>query len=358
MGAEDERAKALELVDLRKSAWTALLDQPFYAAELGARIQAKLVDDGDASLAKVEIDRYRRTAKTLSKGETKQRLNKHAAARDALVEILHRHRHEAAMFRAIVRIARGHEGELAEGQLTSAQRRAYASQLRKAESALSRARQHFVARNLRLVVTIARRYSHSFLTQEDLIQEGTLGLVRAVDGYDPSRGTRFSTYAGWWIRHGISRAIANYGLTVRVPANLLSLRAQINRAEQQLRADGREQVSNTELAETLGASAKTVAKARRAVLGQAEMPSNLRDEQTLDVDSMLDWPVVREQMHEHVAELPGIEASIIRHRFPLDGRKPMTLAQLGEVHSLSRERIRQLEKRALERIRGELQVLV
>ena len=138
---------------------------------------------------------------------------------------------------------------------------------------------------------------------------------------------------------------------------MLSLRAQITRVEQQLIAEGRGQVSNTELAEALGAPVKTVAKARRAVLGQSEMPTNLSDEQNLDVDAMLDWPVVREQMHEHVAQLPGIEASIIRHRFPLDGRKPMTLAQLGEVHSLSRERIRQLEKRALERIRGEMRNL-
>jgi len=308
-------------------------------------------------MAKRELERLRRASRALNRSKTKQRLNKFEVARDTVVERLLCHRHEAALFRAMVRLVRGHEGELAEGRLSVEQRRAHAAALRRAESALSRARQRFVARNLRLVVSIARRYSHSFLTHEDLIQEGTLGLLRAVDGFDPTRGTRFSTYASWWIRHGISRAIANYGLTVRVPANLLSLRAQVLRLERQRLAEGRDRVSDAELAEQLGVTTKAVTKARRAVLAEAEMPTALADEQTLDVDAALDWPILCEQMHAQVAELPGIEASIIHHRFPLDGRKPLTLAQLGEVHSLSRERIRQLEKRALLRMRDDLQTV-
>ena len=359
LSAQQELNLAQKLVELRAEGWSRLFAYHPYVAPLCARLE-QLVDEGEDELVD-KIKRLRKVGSSIRARSPQATVDKLDAARQELIELLAYHRHGADLFRRCSRAARGvSETPLRARKPTEGSRvfRTYLSELRKAESDLGRARQRFVASNLRLVVSVARRYKHPFLTREDLIQEGTLGLIRAVDGYDPRRGTRFSTYAAWWIKHGITRAIANHGLTIRVPANMLTLRAQLVRLEQQFLADHHRSPTNEELAKLAGAPLRTVAKARTAVLGQTELPhegANLPDEQPVDVEHMLDWPVVEQAMLDRVEALPGIEASIIRHRFPLDGRPVMTLAQLGEVHSLSRERIRQIEKRALSRMRGQLQ---
>jgi RNA polymerase primary sigma factor len=361
MSAKDELRRAHELVALREVVWIRLLDYPPFAEALCDRLAVELGDDAPGA----ELATLSEAAAQLRERDTKQRAQVYAEARDALAKCVHRHRHEARVSRSLASEVRmvGREGGLDARKPPRGSRvyRCYLAGLRRAEARLTAARQAFVANNLRLVVTVARRYKHPFMTQADLIQEGTLGLLRAVDGYDPSRGTRFSTYAGWWIKHGITRALANHGLTVRVPANVLSLRAQLSKAEQQFIAEHGRSPTDKELARELGSSIKTVANARQAVLGRAELPGegdNLADEQSVDVDGLLDWPVLERELLERVDTLPGIEAAVIRKRFALDGDAPMTLAEIGEIHCLSRERIRQIEKQALRRMRGELQPLM
>lgn len=358
MSAADELFHARELVGLRRRFWVCLLDYPPFAEAIVAYVEASL---REAVLA-VELEDMRHAAIGVRELEHRQANERYAAARDRLAAALHVHPEEAPLARAldaeICTIAARRSTGLLDVRMpprTSQVFRRYAVAVRRAEAELTVARQRFVAANLRLVVSLARRYGHTFLSQADLIQEGTLGLLRAVDGYDPTRGTRFSTYAAWWIRHGITRALANHGLTVRVPANVLGLRTQLGRAERAFVAEHGRAPSDRELATVLGIPSKTVGNARRVGLEAVELPEDgLVDDEPLDLDAVLDRPIVMREMVDVLDGLPGIEGAVIRKRFALDGDEPMTLAEIGEVHCLSRERIRQIEIQALRRMRGEL----
>ncbi len=364
MSADEELARARELVEIRRRAWACMLDYPPFVEAIVEHLGAEL---GDSEPPTAQLAALRDAASALRDRDVRKTLEGYARARDALAEALHKHRSEAPLFRALAAEVRAIAScraarrtpvlEVRTPPRGSKVFRRYASAVRRVETQLVTARQRFVAANLRLVVTIARRYNNGFLTQADLIQEGTLGLLRAVDGYDPGRGTRFSTYAAWWIKHGITRALANHGLTVRVPANVLGLRAQLVRVEQAFIGEQGRSPTDRELAQILGVPSKTVANARQAVHTSVELPNDadwLADEDAIDVDSVLDEPVVVGEMVDLVDRLPGIEGAVIRKRFALDGEAPMTLAEIGEVHCLSRERIRQIEKQALLRMRGEL----
>ena len=365
MDAAEELSRAEELVRLRRRVWASLLDYPPFAEAIIAVVEEGL---GDNDPPKSALERLRAAAVAVRERDVRETLADYAAAREALTELLHRHRGEAPLRRALVADIDAIAGRRTarRGTRTLEVRtpprgsmvfRRYVVALRRVEAELNSARQHFVAANLRLVVTISRRYNNGFLSQADLVQEGTLGLLRAVDGYDPGRGTRFSTYAAWWIKHGITRALANHGLTVRVPANVLGLRAQLTRLEQTFVLEHGRSPSDRELARVVGSPTKTVANARRAVMAAVELPSDGErslGEDSPDLDAILDEPVVVREMVEAVEALPGIEGAVIRKRFALDGEQPMTLAEIGELHCLSRERIRQIEKQALGRMRGVL----
>lgn len=361
MSPSEELIRAEELVRLRRRIWLCLLDYPPFAEAIVAYIGAQLLDRAP----KQELDDMQRAAACVRELDNRETSERYTAARDRLADALHVHQDEAPLVRALhgeiqsIAARRFHVRankllDVRTPSRTSQVFRRYLAALTEAEAELTRARQRFVAANLRLVVSLARRYSHAFLTRADLIQEGTLGLLRAVDGYDPTRGTRFSTYATWWIKHGITRAIANHGLTVRVPTHVLGLRAQLHRAERSFVAEHGRMPNERELATSLGVSDKAVANARRSGLGFDEISDAIADDELVDLDAALDQPVVAGEMADALERLSGIEGAVIRKRFALDGEEPMTLAEIGEVHCLSRERIRQIEKRALERMRGEL----
>jgi len=360
MSASEELTRARELVALRRRVWICLLDYPPFAEAIVAHLESEL----RAPAPTAELEQMRRASIRVRELDDREAVERYAAARDALARALHVHADEAPLARALsveVRtIAARRVTRLLDVRTpprTSSVFRRYVAALRAAEAELTVARQRFVAANLRLVVSLARRYAHAFLTQADLIQEGTLGLLRAVDGYDPNRGTRFSTYAAWWIRHGITRALTNHGLTVRIPANVLGLRTQLLRAERVFVAEHGRSPTDRELALALGVASKTVGNARRVGQGAVELPDDgVADEEPVDLDAALDFPVVVRELVEVLDGLPGIEGAVIRKRFALDGEQPMTLAEIGEVHCLSRERIRQIEKQALNRMKGELRL--
>ncbi len=361
MSAAEELVRARELISLRRRVWIALLDYPPFAEAIVAHLAAELHEAPPTA----ELEDLRRAAVAVREQIDRDAAERYAAARERLADALHVHPDEAPRVRAleaeIRTIATRRVARLLDVRTpprTSQVFRRYAAAVRRAATDLTVARQRFVAANLRLVVTLARRYNHTFLTQADLIQEGTLGLLRAVDGYDPTRGTRFSTYAAWWIRHGITRALANHGLTVRVPANVLGLRAQLGRAEQAFVAEHGRTPTDRELAAALGVPSKAIVNARRIGLhGAVELDDDgVIDEDAMDLDSVLDEPIVLREMTDVLDALPGIEGAVIRKRFALDGEQAMTLAEIGEVHCLSRERIRQIEKQALQRMRGALRL--
>jgi RNA polymerase primary sigma factor len=358
LSVSEELARAQELVGLRRRAWISLLDYPPFTDGIVAYVESELGEDPPT----IELEQLRRASASVREQDAREASERYAAARDRLADALHVHPNEAPLVRALhaevrtlaARRVAPRVLDVRTPSRTSQAFRRYAASVRKAELELTRARQRFVAANLRLVVSLARRYAHAFLTQADLIQEGTLGLLRAVDGYDPTRGTRFSTYAAWWIKHGITRALANHGLTVRVPAHVLGLRALLSRAERSFVSEHGRSPSDRELASALGVSSKVVGNARHVGHASVELAEDAADEQAIDLDDVLDQPVVVGEMFDVLDRLPGIEGAVIRKRFALDGEEPMTLAEIGEVHCLSRERIRQIETQALKRMRGVL----
>lgn len=218
-----------------------------------------------------------------------------------------------------------------------------------------RVKNRFVEANLRLVLSTARRYAvYGLLPLEDLIQEGNMGLMTAVDRFDGSRGFKFSTYATWWIRHAINRAVANSGRTVRLPAHLVSTITKIRRIQRELVAQGLDPTPEI-LASQSTLPMRKVAQALRLQhahpvsldepVGDLENSALLQDvipDNSPDFDDIIDEQRCHERLEEAIERLPGIQGSIVRGRFGLDG-KEMTLADLGDIHNLSRERIRQLQ---------------
>jgi RNA polymerase sigma factor (sigma-70 family) len=251
--------------------------------------------------------------------------------------------------------------------------RAYTEYVRRvaaAARASADARNDFVKANLRLVVSIARRFNHGRMALADLIQEGNLGLIKAVERYDYRRGFRFSTYASWWIRHAISRALADKGREVRLPVHMIDAHHRLSKAKRELTARLGRQPTTEDLAEATGIAADKIEKMRTYLLDQSvsiDRPSS--DEEGRQVVEYLQDPYAEEssptddlasealtgELHRLLSELKPIEADILRRRFGLADDKELTLKEIGEQYNLSRERIRQLQEQALMKMRRALE---
>jgi RNA polymerase primary sigma factor len=230
-----------------------------------------------------------------------------------------------------------------------------------------KAREHMIRANLRLVVKIAREYEGLGLPLLDLINEGNMGLMKAVERFDPAKGGKLSTYSSWWIKQSIRRALANQGKTIRLPVHVADKIYHMRLAELRLQETLGREPTEEELAQELETTPRRVAALRTAAIRPASLDAPLGDEDSSrlgDVvpDEMAASPAeslerrtTAEKVLELVEKLPDREASILRFRFGLGGGSERTLEDVGKKFGVTRERIRQLQNLALGKLRNMLE---
>jgi RNA polymerase primary sigma factor len=361
MHKDEEHAAAERIAGLRAAFWEALLGDPALLPALCGLIEGSLPAEKRPDEALKAVRRAVRGTRTRSAA--------HAQARELLaLEMSRRDVDGALADRVLADLTslelgqpcaslRCEPGEVSAATIAAA---------RRTQQALLAAKNAFVRANLRLVISIARKMQRGHLPLQDLIQEGNIGLLKAVDRFDHRRGFRFSTYAAWWIRHSISRAICDKGRTVRLPVHLTEVASKLARAGREFEQAHGRAASDEELSAMTNISLGRISRTRRAyVEAPISLEQPLPEMQGLPlVDAIadpeaalpgesLDDELLRASLEQGIAGLTPLELEILRLRLGTDEGEGLTLQEIGRRYALSRERIRQLQERALAKLRGE-----
>jgi len=240
---------------------------------------------------------------------------------------------------------------------------ALAHRVRKGDEA---ARDHMVRANLRLVVRLARDYLNQGLPLEDLIAEGNIGLMKAVERFDPKHGVKLSTYAAWWIKQSIRRALSNQSKTIRLPVHIVDKLGHIRKAERKLSEELGREPTDEEISDEMGLPLEKLSQLRRASLptssldamvgedGETALGELIADEGAQDPALFAQDKGSRQDLEEMLSELNERERAIVVKRFGLNQSEPMTLEMVGKELKVTRERIRQIQNDAIVKLRRKM----